>query len=74
MTHVSTRTPKWKVVSRIAGLTIVFSVLVLLMVSAFTGRSYDSFTAETLLVIAAGLLGVPSVGGLIRGRNGNGSG
>lgn len=62
------------VISRAAGLTIVFAVLGLLVGSAVTGSSYDAFTAESLLVIAAYLLGGPSLVAFFRRRNGNGSG
>lgn len=58
-------TSRWTLVSRAAGLTIVFAVLILLFWTVATSRSYDSFTVETLLLIAAWLLGGPTVLGAL---------
>jgi hypothetical protein len=64
--------PRWTIISRAAGLTIVAAVLVLLFVHIATGRTYDSVSVELLLVIAAWLLGLPSIAEFLKRRPGSG--
>lgn len=59
--------------SRVAGLAIIVCVIVLIFLSAVTEKPVPWFTVDLLLVIAAYLLGLPSLVALWR-RNGNGSG
>lgn len=63
---------RWQQISRVAGLTIVFAVLVLVFISTLSGLDFDSFIISILLGIAAWLLGVPSIAWLIGRRNGPG--
>jgi hypothetical protein len=56
-------------ISRLAGLVIVFALLILFLVSSALGKSVDHATTLAFLGIATGLLGIPAGWYLVR-RNG----
>ncbi len=63
----------WTLVSRAAGLSIVVVVVVLVCASFLTRRTYDVLTVQTLLLIAAWLIGGPTlIGWLLRKSDGGG--
>ena len=74
---MSTPSPKaltWLLVSRVAALVIVFTLLISFLVAALVGATLDSAVVIVFLGIASGLLFGPAAGYyLVVRKNGNGA-